>query len=93
MAENADIIEAMFVSLGVALFAIFALLVLQFNSYGQPFIIIYSVVMSLFGANVGMWITGNPYSLPFGIGFVAVTGIIVNGAIILIDSINSNLDK
>jgi HAE1 family hydrophobic/amphiphilic exporter-1 len=57
----------------VALFLIFVILVLQFNSYTQSMLILYSVVMGLFGANIGLFVTGNPYSLSFMIGFIALT--------------------
>ena len=42
---------------------------------------------------VGLLLTGNKMSLPFGIGFIAFTGIAVNHGIILIDAVNINLRK
>ena len=81
---------------------IFVILVLLFNSFAQPLIILYSVVLALLGVNIGLFIMNVlndlgvfyakiPYSLPFGIGFIALTGIVVNDAIILIDKINRNI--
>ncbi len=49
--------------------------------------------MSLPLVMVGLYITDNPFSLSFGIGFIAFTGIAVNHGIILIDAINQNLKK
>lgn len=49
--------------------------------------------MSLPLVMVGMLIMGNKFSLPFGIGFIAFTGIAVNHGIILIAAINENLKK
>ncbi len=66
---------------------------LQFNSYGQPAIIMYSVIMGLLGANIGLYVTGNQYSMAFAIGFISLTGIVVNDAIVFIDRINKNLAK
>jgi HAE1 family hydrophobic/amphiphilic exporter-1 len=43
--------------------------------------------------NIGLYVTGNPYSMPFGIGFISLVGIIVNNAIVLIDKINANREK
>lgn len=40
-----------------------------------------------------MLLTGNPYSLMFMIGFIALVGIVVNNAIILIDSANENMKR
>ena len=42
---------------------------------------------------VGLILTGNQFSMPFGIGFIAFTGIAVNHGIILISAINENLKK
>lgn len=91
--DNADLIQAMGVAFIIALFMIFGILVLQFNSYTQAFLILYSVVMWLFGANIWLFITDNPYSLAFMIWFIALTGIVVNHVIVFIDRINFNLDK
>lgn len=77
----------------IALIAIFGILTLQFNSFGQPIIVLFSVIMSLPFVMIGLLVTDNQFSLPFGIGFIAFTGIAVNHGIILIDAININLRK
>ena len=83
----------MFSAFFIALIVIFAILTLQFNSFSQPAIVLYSVIMSLPFVMVGLLSTDNQFSLPFGIGFIAFTGIAVNHGIILIDAINQNLKK
>ncbi|MDQ1344443.1 MAG: multidrug efflux pump [Patescibacteria group bacterium] len=90
---NKDLIVAVLTSFVIALAFIFGILVLQFNSFAQPFIIIFSVVMALPFIMLGLLWTGNPFSMPFGIGFISFTGIAVNHGIILIDAINQNLKK
>lgn len=90
---NKELIVAVLVSFFVAVVFIFGILVLQFNSFAQPFIIIFSVVMALPFIMVGLLLTDNPFSMPFGIGFISFTGIAVNHGIILIDAINQNLKK
>lgn len=45
--ENADLLVAMLLSFAVAVFLMFFILVTQFNSYAQPIIILFSVVLSL----------------------------------------------
>lgn len=72
---------------------IFGILTLQFNSFSQPAVILYSVIMALPFVMVGLIITGDRFSLPFGIGFIAFTGIAVNHGIILISAINENFQK
>lgn len=91
--ENAELIQATLQSFFIALFLIFTILVFQFNSYSQPLIILYSVVLALLWVNIGLFVTGNPYSMTFGIGFIALTWVVVNDAIILVDRINRNLDR
>lgn len=88
--DNADLLNAMFMAFLISIIGIFAILVLQFDSYTQPGIILYSVVMGFLGATYGLWIVGIPYGMMFLIWFIALTGIVVNNAIILIDSANEN---
>jgi HAE1 family hydrophobic/amphiphilic exporter-1 len=92
-ADNADLIMAVLTAFFIAILAIFSLLTLLFNSFTQPVIVLYSVVMSLPYVMIGLLLTSNQFSLPFGIGFIAFTGIAVNHGIILIDAININLRK
>ncbi|WP_213348273.1 efflux RND transporter permease subunit [Candidatus Vampirococcus lugosii] len=91
--ENKELIVATIISFIIALLIIFSVLVLQFDSYLQPLMILYSIVMAMLGVNIGLWVTGNPYSMPFAIGFISLTGIVVNNAIILIDRMNNNLEQ
>lgn len=91
--ENADIIQATGVAFLIAIVLIYAILILQFNSFLQPVIIMYSIIMGLLWTNIGLRITGNPYSMSFGIGFIALTGIVVNDAIVFIDRANNNLRR
>lgn len=91
--ENAEIIQATVVSFVIAILLIFTILVLQFKSYWQPAIILYSVLLALLWVNIWLYLTWNPYSMTFGIWFIALTWIVVNNAIILIDSINKNLEN
>ena len=91
--ENSALIQSTLQSFFIALFLIFTILVFQFNSYSQPIIILYSVVLALLWVNIWLFVTGNPYSMTFGIWFIALTGVVVNDAIILVDRINRNLDR
>jgi len=91
--ENADLIISIVQSFFIAIFLIFWILVFQFNSYIQPIIVLYSVALALLWVNVWLYLTGNPYSITFMIWFIALTWVVVNDAIILIDRINKNLEK
>ena len=81
-----DNITSLFI-LGVIL--IFLILGTQFNSYSQPIIILTTVPFALIGAMLGLLISGNPFSIMAMFGFVALAGIVVNDAIVLIDFMNN----
>ncbi len=90
---NSELITAVLSAFFIAIIVIFAILTLQFHSFSQPAVILYSVIMSLPFVMIGLLLTGNQFSLPFGIWFIAFTGIAVNHGIILIAAINENLKK
>ena len=91
--ENAELIQSTIKSLFISMFLIFSILVFQFNSFRQPLIVLYSVLLALLGVNIWLFITWNPYSMPFMIWFIALTWVVVNDAIILIDRMNNNIEK
>ena len=73
----------------IALFAIFLIIVAQFNSVLSPFIIILSVLFSTIGVFLGYAFTGMDISVIFtGVGIISLAGVVVNNAIVLIDYIN-----
>lgn len=91
--ENADLINSVITWVFVAFFLIFAVLVYQFNSYGQPLVILYSVFMSMIWVTIWLYITWNPLSMPVWIWFISLMWIVVNDAIVMIDKINKNIEK
>lgn len=92
-AENADLIAAMVSALFVAVFLMFFILVIQFNSYKQPLLILFSIILSLVWINVWLFLTWTPYSMMFMIWFVSLAWIVINDAILLIDTANKNIKK
>jgi len=73
----------------IALFLIALVLVTQFNSVFQPFIIMTSVILSLAGVFLGLTLFNMPFGiLMTGIGCISLAGVVVNNAIVLIDFIN-----
>ncbi len=72
----------------LSLILIFLILGTQFNSYTQPLIILMTVPFALIGAMLGLIISGNPFSIVAMFGFVALAGIVVNDAIVMIDFMN-----
>lgn len=74
----------------VGLFLIYLILGAQFKSYSQPFIILLSVPFAFVGVILYLAISGTPFSTTVLYAGVALAGIAVNDAIVLIDFINSN---
>ncbi|QTN37994.1 efflux RND transporter permease subunit [Cryomorphaceae bacterium] len=73
-------------ALMIAVFLIFLILVSQFNSAGQPFIILSAVVLSLIGVFLGIVIFRMNFVIMMTmIGIISLAGIVVNNAIVLID--------
>lgn len=73
----------------LAIFAIFLILVAQFNSVYSPFIIIISIVFSTIGVFLGYAFSGRTIVVVFtGVGIISLAGIVVNNAIVLIDYVN-----
>ncbi|MEL6342995.1 MAG: efflux RND transporter permease subunit [Myxococcota bacterium] len=72
----------------LALALIFSILVAQFRSFTQPFIILITMPLAMTGVFLGFLVTGIPLSFPAMIGMVALVGIVVNDSIVLIDAIN-----
>ena len=67
---------------------IYVVLGAQFKSYWQPFLILIAVPTAFSGVVYGLLISGNPLSLYTLYGVVALTGISVNTAIVLISAAN-----
>lgn len=89
--ENETINESMtelLKMLGLAVVLIYLIMVAQFQSLLSPFIIMFTIPLAFTGGFLGLWITGSPVSVIAMIGFVMLSGIIVNNGIVLVDYIN-----
>ncbi|GIK86097.1 MAG: hypothetical protein BroJett026_15780 [Betaproteobacteria bacterium] len=86
--ESLDAMAALFL-LGVGL--IYLILAMQFRSYWQPLMILVTVPLAFAGVAYGLLAAGNPLSLYTLYGVIALTGIAVNSAIVLIDAANARL--
>lgn len=83
--ESLDAMLGLFL-LGVGL--IYLILAAQFRHYWQPLMILATVPMAFTGVVFGLLLSGNPLSLYSVYGVIALTGIAVNSAIVLIDAAN-----
>jgi len=72
-----------------ALFMMFIILLTQFNSFYQTFLTLSTVILAVSGVLIGMAVTKQAFSIIMtGTGIVALAGIVVNNAIVLIDTFN-----
>ena len=74
-----------------ALLMIYALLAIPFRSYVQPLIIMAVIPFGIIGALIGHLVLGLPLGVLSIFGIIALSGVIVNGSLVLIDFINENI--
>ena len=86
--ESTQAFIEMFYALIIGIVLMVAILVFQFDSYRHAFYVISILPFSLIGILYGLAITGSALSFPSIMGFIALTGIIVNNSILLIDMMN-----
>ncbi len=89
--ENETINDAMdqvYLMLVLALIFMYLIMVAQFQSLLSPFIIMFTIPLAFTGGFLGLIISGNEVSVIALIGFVMLSGIIVNNGIVLVDYIN-----
>ncbi|MDH3330408.1 MAG: efflux RND transporter permease subunit [Desulfobulbaceae bacterium] len=89
--ESEDFLSKAFI---IALLLIFLILVSMFNSVGQPFIIMTSVILSLGGAFLGLMLFRQPFGIIMtGVGVISLAGVVVNNAIVLLDYTNKLMER
>jgi HAE1 family hydrophobic/amphiphilic exporter-1 len=87
------LVSEMIKSMLIALILILIILILQFNSFRKSLIILSLIPYSLTAVFTGFFLINTPFGFPTMIGIVALAGIIVNDAIILVDHINYKLKE
>lgn len=90
--SNQAFIE-MFLALIVGVVLMLAVLVLQFNSFQHTLYVLIILPFSLIGIFAGLAISQLTLSFPSIMGFIALSGIVVNNSILLIDQINASRKK
>jgi multidrug efflux pump subunit AcrB len=84
--------RALAIFLPHALGAMILLMVWQFNSYAKPAIIFITIPLVLIGAAPGLLLTGAFFGFMAILGFLSLAGIIINNAIVLLDSMQIEID-
>jgi len=81
---------SLFVGFPLAVLGIFVVIATMFRSYAQPFVIMFTVPFGIIGAVFGHLLLGYDLSIMSIFGMVALTGVVVNDAIVLIERVNEN---
>ena len=87
--QDTESIGSLMLGLAVALLAMFMLLTMEFNSYGLPMVVMAVIPFGIVGAIWGHAFMGLPLTLFSMLGLVALTGVVVNDSIVLVDFINA----
>jgi multidrug efflux pump subunit AcrB len=75
----------MAIVVSLAIFLVFVVLAVQYESVVNPFVIIFAIPLSLIGVGLLLWMTSTPLSAPVLLGVILLAGIVVNNAILLVE--------
>lgn len=87
-AEMRDSTQSLYGNLALALLAIYALLAVAFRSYAQPLIVMSAIPFGAVGAVLGHMALGTELSLVSFMGMVALSGVVVNDSLIIVEKAN-----
>ena len=91
--EQQESFGDMFTLLPLVVLLTYIVMAAQFESFRDPFIIMFSLPFAFSGVFVALWLTGTTLSLIALIGAVMLVGIVVKNGIVLIDYINLNKER
>ncbi len=84
-AQQSEAFGSLFLSMGVAILAVYLVMVVVFGSLVDPLVILFSLPLATIGAFPLLLITGRPIGISALIGFLMLIGIVVTNAIVLLD--------
>jgi len=85
--------SSLVVGFPIAMVGIFVIIATIFRSYIQPFIILFTIPFGIIGAIIGHLLLGYNLSMMSIFGMVALSGVVINDAIVLIERVNENLTE
>jgi HAE1 family hydrophobic/amphiphilic exporter-1 len=80
--------DSLRLALALAIFMVYVVMAVQFESLRYPFVILLAVPLGIVGVVLALWLTRTSVSVLALIGAVMLAGIVVNNAIVLVDAIN-----
>jgi multidrug efflux pump subunit AcrB len=88
-----EMIVNFLIALASGVFLVFAVLVLLYRRFMSPLVNMGSLLLAPLGGLIGLWVTGNPMSLPVLIGILMLFGIVAKNSILLIDFALEEMNK
>ena len=82
---------SMFQSFGLAIFLIYIIITCTFKSFIQPFMLMFTIPLAVMGVFFGLIVMRTPIGMMSFLGIIALSGIVVNDSIVLIDFINRKM--
>jgi HAE1 family hydrophobic/amphiphilic exporter-1 len=82
--------KSLMMAMALAIFLVYIVMASQFESLVHPFVIIFTLPLGLIGVVAALAMSGRSISIVALIGAVMLAGIVVNNAIVLIDTVNQN---
>lgn len=86
--ERSRMASSLMMNFGLALFVIYALLAISFRSYLQPIVVMSVIPFGIIGAILGHMVVGINITMPGIMGMVGLSGVIINGALVMVDFMN-----
>ena len=86
--ERQKSIDSLIVGFILAIFAIYCLLALPLKSYFEPILVMLVIPFGVIGAIIGHWLMGYHLSFTSILGLMALTGVVINDSLVLVDFIN-----
>ena len=91
--QQAEALEDMVDSIVIALLIIYLLLAIPFKSYFQPLIVMWAIPFGIIGAVWGHVVLGFDLSISSVFGIVALTGVVVNDSLVMVNFINKQREQ
>jgi multidrug efflux pump subunit AcrB len=89
--KSRESLSSLFIGFPLAMVGIFIIIATMFRSYVQPFVIMFTVPFGIIGAVFGHMLLGYDLTMMSLFGIVALAGVVVNDAIVLIERVNENI--
>lgn len=88
--ESRKAMMSLMMAFGIAVLIVYFLLVLLFNSFSQPILIIMAIPFGLVGVIIAFALHGTSFSMFALLGIVGLTGVVVNDSLVMLDFINKS---